>query len=307
MQEHDEAVNNEVVEDATATESAAVEIESSEGDQEDSQYKVVLNDSGEIERVKVEADDDNEDSDAEADNANATDSPKKGAEARKDQLNGDIDQRSEEIRNLVSQRNQLLQEQQQLAAQVNELKQSQQAASIPTKEDIMRQHNPVSDDFFTEFEAEAIVENLKLKQQLSQFEQQREQAQYSAQVSESINGLTSDAERALRDFPVFDSESPEYIPELAAEVGELVQEALIADANGSVVGAKIPIYQLYKTHYNAAKASIDAEKQRRKQGALAAQAGADVIGSGLRQSSKKFDDMSLGEMESHLRRKGLIQ
>ena len=86
-----------------------------------------------------------------------------------------------------------------------------------------------------------------------------------------------------------------------------MQNALIHDQKRGVIGSKISVYNLYKTIFDAAKPGIEAEKIKRQQGAVSAQAGADVIGSGMRQSTKKFDDLSTNEMEARLRKIGLIQ
>ena len=305
MQKHEGAVNNEVVEDATATESAAVETQSSEENQE-GDYKVVIADDGEVKRVKVETES-GEDEEKDPTETDKSETPKKGAEARKEQLSGDINQESEEIRALVSEKNRLMAERASMQEEIASLQQRQQAAAIPTVEQIMQQENPNTGDFFTQFEAEAIRENLQLRQQLVTVEQQRVENEQNTRIAESVNGLRSDAEKALGDFPVFDSNSPEYIPELAAKADEILQNALIHDQKRGVIGSKISVYNLYKTIFDAAKPGIEAEKIKRQQGAVSAQAGADVIGSGMRQSTKKFDDLSTNEMEARLRKRGLIQ
>ena len=312
MQEHDEAVNNEVVEDTTAAEPAAVETQSSEDSQE-ADYKVVIDDSGELQRVPIEKKEEEDESEDDEDEDDSNDSmdqaesggPKKGADARKEQLASEIDQRNEEIRQLVAEKNRVLAEQQAMQEEIQALRQQSQTASLPTVDQIMEQENPATGDYYTQFEAQAIVENFALKQQLAQFEQQREAEAYNAQIAESTTSLASEAERALKEFPVFDDQSPDYDPVLAEEVDELVQGALIRDQKGQVVGTNVPIYQVYKTHFNAAKAGIRARKQ--KQAEAAAQASADVVGSGVRQSSKNFEDLSLSQMEARLKRRGLVQ
>jgi len=122
----------------------------------------------------------------------------------------------------------------------------------------------------------------------------QEQAAYEAQVSASISGMSSDADRALRDFPEFDPESDKYDAELDAEVDKFLQGMLIYDNAGNLIGSRESIYQLYQSFHKAR-----GEKPKRT---VINDAG-DFRGSGAR-IEKPFEKMSTKEMEAYLRRKG---
>ena len=185
----------------------------------------------------------------------------------------------------------MLQEQ---AQQYQETPPEMQGQSLPTLEQIMQTENPETGDFFTEFEAKAVLQNLQLQQQITVMQEAQEQAAYEAQVSASISGMSSDAERALKDFPEFDPESDEYDPELDADVNEFLQGMLIYDNAGNIVGSRESIYQLYQSFHKAR-----GEKPKRT---VINDAG-DFRGSGAR-VEKPFEKMSTKEMEAYLRRKG---
>lgn len=294
MPEGQEVVNTEAVEEAATAEATTVETQSSEEQHEEAapKLKTVLGDDGTVTQVEDDGSEDAEDDTA----------PKKGAEARKEQLGGEISQQSEEIRQLVAEKNRIVQEREQAERELAELRQTsyQQALQqqLPTVEQLMQQENPDTKDFYTEFEAKAMVQNATLQQQIAQMQQQREVDAQNAQIAASVNGLASDADRALRDFPVFDSQSPEYDPELSATVDAIVDEMLIRDNTGNPVGAKMSVYNIYKSYFDAAKPAVEARKAGGK-----AQVTADFRGSGQR-VQRDVSKMSLADHEMYLRQKG---
>jgi hypothetical protein len=155
--------------------------------------------------------------------------PQTKADARKEQLNN-------EIRELVNQRNQIRQE----VERIN------QDAYVPAKVDeLLEQVNPDTGDYYNRLEAQ--YESLR---------QEREVEKYTNQVSESRLSLTSEAQAAVRDFPMFDESSPEYDPDVAAQADQILAQSLVYDQKtNQVIGSHISPYQLYKTVYDSAKAS----------------------------------------------------
>ena len=281
--ESQEVVNTEVEQESTQAESTAAETKNSEASSEPN-TKAVISDSGEVVRVKVDKSKE-EDKEGESEDESDDDpKPKRGKEARQEQLERDLDEENRAIRELVARRNQARAYRQQL----------EQDRPLPTLEQIMQTENPETGDFFTEFEAKAVLQNLQLQQQLVDMQEAQEQAAYEAQVSASISGMSSDAERALKDFPEFDPESDEYDPELDADVNEFLQGMLIYDNAGNIVGSRESIYQLYQSFHKAR-----GEKSKRT---VINDAG-DFRGSGAR-IEKPFEKMSTKEMEAYLRRKG---
>lgn len=295
--ESQEVVNTEVEQESTQAETTAAETQNSEASSEPD-TKAVISDSGEVVRVKVNKSKE-EDKEGESEDESDDDpKPKRGKEARREQLERDLEEDNRVIRELVAKRNETRAYRQKLeqeqAQQHQETPPEMQNQPLPTLEQIMQTENPETGDFFTEFEAKAVLQNLQLQQQIVGMQEAQEQAAYEAQVSASISGMSSDAERALKDFPEFDPESDEYDPELDADVDEFLQGMLIYDNAGNLIGSQKSIYQLYKSFHKAR-----GEKPKRT---VINDAG-DFRGSGAR-VQKPFEKMTTDEMEAHLRRKG---
>ena len=292
-----EVVNTEVEQESTQAESTAAETKNSEASSEPD-TKAVISDSGEVVRVKVDKSKDEDKADESEDESDDDPKPKRGKEARREQLERDLDEENQAIRELVARRNQARAYRQQLeqeqAQQYQETPPEMQNQPLPTLEQIMQTENLETGDFFTEFEAKAVLQNLQLQQQLVGMQEAQEQAAYEAQVSASISGMSSDADRALRDFPEFDPESDKYDAELDAEVDKFLQGMLIYDNAGNLIGSRESIYQLYQSFHKAR-----GEKPKRT---VINDAG-DFRGSGAR-IEKPFEKMSTKEMEAYLRRKG---
>lgn len=291
--ESQEVVNTEVEQESTQAESTAAETKNSEASSEPD-TKAVISDSGEVVRVKVDKSKEDESEDKSDDDPK----PKRGKEARQEQLERDIEEDNRAIRELVARRNQARAYRQQLeqeqSQQYQEIPPEMQDQPLPTLEQIMQTENPETGDFFTEFEAKAVLQNLQLQQQLVDMQQAREQAEYDVHVNASISGMSSDAERALKDFPEFDPESDEYDPELDADVDEFLRGMLIYDNAGNIVGSRESIYQLYQSFHKA--------RGKGAKRTVINDAG-DFRGSGAR-VEKPFEKMSTKEMEAYLRRKG---
>lgn len=297
--ESQEVVNTEVEQESTQAESTAAETKNSEASSEPD-TKAVISDSGEVVRVKVDKSKE-EDKEGESEDKSDDDpKPKRGKEARQEQLERDLDEENRAIRELVARRNQARAYRQQLeqeqAQQYQETPPEMQNQLLPTLEQIMQTENPETGDFFTEFEAKVVLQNLQLQQQLVDIQQAQEQAAYEAQVSASISGMSSDADRALKDFPEFDPESDKYDPELDADVNEFLQGMLIYDNAGNIVGSRESIYQLYQAFH---KSRGRTNKKKVISG------GADVLGSG--KVSKTFDKMSQKERRAKLIREGKLE
>ena len=297
--ESQEVVNTEVEQESTQAESTAAETKNSEASSEPD-TKAVISDSGEVVRVKVDKSKEEDKEGESEDELDDDPKPKRGKEARQEQLERDLDEENRSIRELVARRNQARAYRQQLeqeqAQQYQETPPEMQNQPLPTLEQIMQTENPETGDFFTEFEAKAVLQNLQLQQQLVGMQQAQEQAAYEAQVSASISGMSSDAERALKDFPEFDPESDEYDPELDADVDEFLRGMLIYDNAGNIVGSRESIYQLYQAFH---KSRGRTNKKKVISG------GADVLGSG--KVSKTFDKMSQKERRAKLIREGKLE
>jgi hypothetical protein len=89
-------------------------------------------------------------------------------------------------------------------------------------------------------------------------QQEREFDKYNQHVTEINNAVESEAEAALKDFAIFNPESPEYNAELTARADELYMQAagIQRDPNtGLVNDAKVLPYNFYKAFAEIAKSS----------------------------------------------------
>lgn len=287
--ENQEVVNTEVEQESTHAESAPAETQNSEASSEP-ETKAVISDSGEVVHVKVDKSKE-ESEDADSDDESGEDrKPKRGKEARREQLERDLEEDNRAIRELVAKRNETRAYRQQLELDTQNESTFQpvqpQPQQLPTIDQIMEMENPETGDFFTEFEAKAILQNLQLQQRLDNMQQ--------AQVEASRSDLSYKANMALRDFPEFDPESDQYDEHLDNAVNGYLQSVLVYDQNGKVIGSSTDIYQLYKSFHKDGEAP--------KQRAVINDAG-DFRGGGTR-IVKPFAKLTTDEKEEYLRRQG---
>lgn len=162
--------------------------------------------------------------------------PQSKADERKTQLNT-------EIRDLVSQRNALKTEVEKI---------NSEAYQVATEDELVDQGYGVTD---------AKVEALR---------QQIEMKEYNDKVADAQLSISSEAQRVLDDFPMFNENNDEYDKELATEAAQLLQANLILDPNTQqVIGSNVSPYQLYKTlarasGISAAKGQIKGQQDTEK-------------------------------------------
>lgn len=263
-EEANEAVKAEVVEETTSTDSAAEQTNSPTADdngRSDQYDDENIGDDWDDEESEPETDepdaqddasDDDEDESDESDDEDeqeqeaeeqaddeTPEEPQTKAEKRKEQLNT-------EIRDLVSERNRIREEVERL---------NQEAYRVPSIDDVVEQVNPDTGDYYTRLEAEVAV--MKQQQQLRE---------YNEQISESRLQLRNDADRALREFPLFDESSPQYNKDLAERAEALLLPNLVFDPNtNQLIGSRVSPYDVYKTlhdAYNVASSKSQAKAQK---------------------------------------------
>lgn len=173
------------------------------------------------------------------------------AEQRKDQLLGEIQTYKDklgispnaEIRDLVAARNALKARVEKTNAEVYE---------PATEEDLTAQGMN---------SLEAKVEAMR---------QQNEMREYNERVVEAQLTINTEAERVIRDFPIFNPESDVFDKELADEAAALLEANLIRDPNtNEIIGSNVSPYQLYKTldrasGISATKGQIKAQQATEK-------------------------------------------
>lgn len=77
--------------------------------------------------------------------------------------------------------------------------------------------------------------------------QELELQAYNNRVIEAQTSLSKEAEQVIKDFPLFDSESPEFDKDIAQAASESLAASLIKDPNtGQIIGSHLTPYQIYK-------------------------------------------------------------
>lgn len=230
MDEESKAVNVPVVADTTTTDSAPVETNAAEAEE-----RLFLKGFGaqvdEPEVAKTETDDKVVEPEVVTPDPveETEDKPVGKAEERKQQLNV-------EIRELVAKRNEL-------KAQVENA--NAQVYQPATDQELLGQINPETGEYYNSLEAKVAA-----------LEQRSEVERYNSQVADAQLTLQSEASKALADFPMFDSESKQYNPEMTKLVDELLGANLVLDPNtGQIIGSHVSPYKLYQSHALAAQAS----------------------------------------------------
>lgn len=195
---------------------------------------------------------------AEKPEGESEDKPPRKAEERKNQLNT-------EIRDLVSQRNALRTEVEKANAEVYQ----------PATEDELVQDGMSA----TDAKVEALRQSIEMKN-------------YNDRVADAQLTLSSESERVLKDFTIFNAESDDYDKELATEAAELLEANLIYDQNtGQVIGSNVSPYQLYKTLARASGISVTKGQLKGQQDTETMLANADTPAS-VAPEKKKEDPLT---------------
>lgn len=229
MAEEAQVVNEQVEAVPTPAEATPAENQSTEVVDEQAKADQAVADS-----LTSETDDDGNTPDdkteeAQVDETQEEEKPQnQGAEDRKQQLSG-------EIRDLVSQRNAIRQEVERLNAET---------------------YQPATE---TELQEQGLSPEMAA---IEAMKQERELERYNTQVSESQLTLRSEAQNALKDFPMFDpSNKDSYNPAIAEKVDKILGANLQYDQNtGQVVGSNVSVYELYQSFAETAQSSTEAGK-----------------------------------------------
>lgn len=155
----------------------------------------------------------------------------KNAETRKQQLNN-------EIRDKVAERNALRRE----IAELNRQKyQMKSVSDLPTVEAMMEQINPETGDYYTRTEAK--LARIEAERELES--KQKQMDEFTENVVDNRMRLKDEADRVIRDFPMFDETSPSYDKDLAEKAERVAEGLIIKDESGEVIGSRGSIYDVY--------------------------------------------------------------
>ena len=186
------------------------------------------------------------------------------AEERKTQLNT-------EIRDLVAQRNALKTDIEKVNAEVYQPATEDELVGQPIDPD--EPDSPV----YTAWQAKVEAER-----------QQNAIERYNNQVAEAQLIIESDSQAVLRDYPIFNPDSPDYNKDVAEQAAGLVNDLLIRDPNtNQITGTNVPIKSLYKTIAAAHNVSAQAGQLKGQQDTEKMLARADDTGSAAPKVEKK--------------------
>lgn len=178
----------------------------------------------------------------------------------------------------------LANENRELKEQLDRLK--LQETQIATEQELLSQINPETGDYYTPQEVQRIAFAQSREQQAQSIAQER----FNLEVLQNQDVIRSEAERALTEFPMFDSNSSDYNPTLAAQADQLLGQSLIVE-NGVILGSTLSPYQLYKTiaeSTQANQAQYEATAQKATEKMLA---NADVAGGASHATKPKDTDL----------------
>lgn len=275
MAEDAKDVKATVEADATTTEASTEETNTSTDNSTDDEF--VLGFTNGADEQPEEKESKKEDPAPKEEKSESTEPEEKStrADTRKQQLNS-------EIRDKIAERNALRDEIAELSKQKYNLKSAQ---DIPTVESLVEQINPNTGDYYTRAEAD----NLRINQRLDAMEEQRAFNDYVERVVDSRIQLSNEANKVVKDFPIFDPESDQYNAELTAAADEIMQGSLITDEKtGQVIGSRVSPYQLYSTIAKAKASGEVGGKTSGRKAALDMMNNADV-GSSVNAPSSKED------------------
>lgn len=289
MPQADNAVKDEVVADATAETPAVAEIKTDDGSEEQVAEKDVMEQSldelAEGQSLDEETEAKEEVTTPVADETNPQ-PQSKGAEQRTQQLKGEIEELSKEtgvdpnteIRDLVAKR--------------NALRDLQDARSretqIANETGLLNEVNPETGEYYTPQEANRLARAQALEQEQETAAQER----YAAEVRQNQITLDTEANQALKEFPMFDSNSAEYKPEIAKQAALLLDQNLIKDPDsGEIIGSNLSPYALLKTIAEAAKSTAVENQIKGQKATEKMLAETDSPGGASHATPKKADPM----------------
>lgn len=267
-----DGVKETVAADTTTTETPTADNNISTDSLEDDELVFDLDELDEEQTEKTSAD--------ESSKPQESDDKSTRANKRNEQLNY-------EIRDKVRERNALRDEIAALQAQKANL---QPVAELPTINELMNQRNPATGDYYSRAEAE----NAILKQRLDAIEGRRAIEDYAERVADSITQMSGEADRVVKDFPIFDPDSNQYNASLTKEADDIMKGLLVYDADGQPVGTRVPLYQVYSTIAKAAASGEITGKSAGRKAALDMMNNADVGSSAKAPASAEDDDFLAG-------------
>lgn len=199
---------------------------------------------------------------------------------------------------LANERNEALAEAQRVRQQLEQYRVRE--AQVAREQELSNEVNPETGEYYTPTEIERLAFQQSKEQQAQSVAEQR----YELEVQDVQFQLRDEATRALTDFPMFDEQSPDYDPELAASADELLGANIVQEqGTGRIIGSNVSPYKIYQTVAKAAEKSRVAGQIKGQQATERMLASVDGTGSSQK-GETSFEKLSTAEMAARLRKAG---
>ena len=213
---------------------------------------------------------------AQAPDSKPEETSSKNAETRKQQLNN-------EIRDKVAERNALRRE----IAELNKQKyQMKNMSDLPTVDALMEQINPETGDYYTRTEAK--LARIEAERELER--ETKKLDEYTENIVDNRLRLRDEADRVLKDFPMFDETSSSYDKDLATKAEQVAEKLLIKDKSGEVIGSNGSIYDVYALVAAAVESAGKSGEIAGRKAAEKMMVSADVLGASSIESTSDEED-----------------
>lgn len=300
MSQNDTVVNDKVVADTTATDSASEEKESLE----------VVRDGEPLNPNDYQHEETDESSAAEESNDETSQADSGETQPQDEQtLSPKSENRFQQLAN----------DNRALRQQIEELQAKK--AQFATEQDLVNEVNPETGEYYTPQEIERISWQQSREAQAERVNQEL----YAAQVQQNQQVTSDETMKAVKDFPLLDPNSKDYVPEIGQQYAEALNDSFIYVlqngqqanrstllANGINPDTQATLVGYSTSPYKLAKLAADAFNRAKTQGETIGQANAQkatekmlanvdpVAGAPSAPSKKQVDAMSADEYaEAH--------
>lgn len=270
MSKDNQAVNDQVVADTTAADSAAAENLESEVAEEDVDTSGYDEEGDLTPRPETETETEADKTESESDETETETQPQQGDKP----LSPKAENRFQQLAN----------DNKDLRLQLEELRVRE--AQFANEQELVNEVNPETGEYYTPQEIERIAWQQSRQTQAQQVAEQRQ----ALEIRQTQQTITTEAQTAIKEFPIFDENSPEYNPALAQLADQRLARAIVVDENGQVIRANDSVYEILKTIADASKANAaqyEAKAQRATEKMLA---NADPGTSATEAKAKTADD-----------------
>jgi hypothetical protein len=150
----------------------------------------------------------------------------------------------------------------------------------------MEQINPETGDYYTRTEAK--LARIEAERELER--ETKKLDEYTENIVDNRLRLRDEADRVLKDFPMFDETSSSYDKDLATKAEQVAEKLLIKDKSGEVIGSNGSIYDVYALVAAAVESAGKSGEIAGRKAAEKMMVSADVLGASSIESTSDDDD-----------------